>query len=127
LADPKDRRRQRDRERYALNREDILKRQRMSREEKKTNTDLLNHEDSVSHTPGTGLSAATQLQKKFHSRSSNTIKYMFYSLILLESCTDMISIAFFHVYQIYIPDSSLSQQGIHHDKENNVTYDDESN
>jgi hypothetical protein len=27
----------------------------------------------------------------------------------------------------YIPDSSLSQQGIHHDKENNVTYDDESN
>jgi hypothetical protein len=63
LADPKDRRRQKDRERYALNREDILKRQRMSREQKKTNTGLLNHEDSVSHTPGTGLSAVTQLQK----------------------------------------------------------------
>jgi hypothetical protein len=62
-ADPKQLRRQRDRERYAQNRDEILKRQRLSREKRKTTTGLLNDSNTVSHTPAAGQSGVTQLQK----------------------------------------------------------------
>ncbi|KAE8787363.1 hypothetical protein D1007_38680 [Hordeum vulgare] len=55
--DPKELRRQRDRERYAQNRDEILKRQRLSREKRKTASRLLNDDTTVSHTPATGLSS----------------------------------------------------------------------
>ncbi|KAE8767639.1 hypothetical protein D1007_60968 [Hordeum vulgare] len=52
--DPKELRRQRDRERYARNRDEILKRQRISREKRKTPNQLLNDASTVSVTPTTG-------------------------------------------------------------------------
>jgi hypothetical protein len=62
-VDPKELRRQRDRERYAQNRDEILKRQRLSREKRKATTAILNDHTTVSHTPATGQSGVTQLQK----------------------------------------------------------------
>ncbi|KAI4977801.1 hypothetical protein ZWY2020_014355 [Hordeum vulgare] len=53
-VDPKELRRQRDRERYARNRDEILKRQRISREKRKTASQLLNDASTVSLTPTTG-------------------------------------------------------------------------
>ncbi|KAE8815162.1 hypothetical protein D1007_07485 [Hordeum vulgare] len=61
--DPKELRRQRDRERYAQNRDEILKRQRLSREKRKTASRLLNDDITVSHTPATGQTGVTQLQR----------------------------------------------------------------
>ncbi|KAI4988287.1 hypothetical protein ZWY2020_029917 [Hordeum vulgare] len=56
-TDPKELRRLRDRERYAQNRDEILKRQRLSREKMKTANRLLNDDTTVSHTPATDLSS----------------------------------------------------------------------
>jgi hypothetical protein len=50
-ADPKEIKRQRDRERYALNRDDILSRQGQSRENKKASAALQNDRTVVPHTP----------------------------------------------------------------------------
>ncbi|KAM0854363.1 hypothetical protein ACQ4PT_050477 [Festuca glaucescens] len=50
-ADPKEIKRQRDRERYALNRDDILSRQRQSRENKKAYAALKNDRTVVPHAP----------------------------------------------------------------------------
>ncbi|KAE8807562.1 hypothetical protein D1007_16101 [Hordeum vulgare] len=61
--DPKELRRQRDRERYARNRDEILKRQRISRERRKTASRLLNDDTTVSHTPTTGQTGVTELQR----------------------------------------------------------------
>jgi hypothetical protein len=47
---------------YAQNREEILKQQRQSREQKRKATALLNGIGSVSHTPATGRSAVTQIK-----------------------------------------------------------------
>ncbi|KAE8793771.1 hypothetical protein D1007_31514 [Hordeum vulgare] len=46
--DPKELRRQRDRERYAHNRDEILRRQRLSREKRKATTGLLNDVELIS-------------------------------------------------------------------------------
>jgi hypothetical protein len=59
-ADPKEKKRQRQRLYYAQNRDEILKRQRQSREQKKTSNALLN---GAEPTPATGQSAVTQLHK----------------------------------------------------------------
>ncbi|KAE8810606.1 hypothetical protein D1007_12828 [Hordeum vulgare] len=61
--DPKESRRQRDRERYARNMDEILKRQRISRERRKTASQLLNDDTTVSHTPTTGQTGVTELQR----------------------------------------------------------------
>jgi hypothetical protein len=53
-ADRNEKRRQRQRLYYAQNREEILKRQRQPREQKRKATALLNGIGSVSHTPATG-------------------------------------------------------------------------
>ncbi|KAI4972068.1 hypothetical protein ZWY2020_002993 [Hordeum vulgare] len=62
-VDPKELRRQRDRERYARNRDEILKRQRISREKRKTASQLLNDDTTVSHTTSTGQTGVTELQR----------------------------------------------------------------
>jgi hypothetical protein len=49
-ADPKEIKRQKERERYALNRDDILRKQQQSRENKKASA-ALTDSDSVPHTP----------------------------------------------------------------------------
>ncbi|KAE8813062.1 protein FRA10AC1 [Hordeum vulgare] len=59
---PKELWRQRDMERYAQNRDEILKRQRLSREKRKTASRLLNDDTTVSHTPATGQTGVIQLQ-----------------------------------------------------------------
>ncbi|KAE8808376.1 hypothetical protein D1007_15117 [Hordeum vulgare] len=61
--DPKELRRQRDRERYARNRDEILKRQRISHERRKTASRLLNDDTTVSHTPTIGQTGVTELQR----------------------------------------------------------------
>ena len=61
-ADPKELRRQRDREWYAQNRDEILKRQRLSREKRKATTAILNDHTTVSPTPATGQSGVPQRQ-----------------------------------------------------------------
>uniref|UniRef100_A0ACD6A2F0 Uncharacterized protein n=1 Tax=Avena sativa TaxID=4498 RepID=A0ACD6A2F0_AVESA len=58
---PKEIRRQRDRERYAQNRDEILKRQRQYRELEKASNALLGNDDSATPTPATGISVVTQL------------------------------------------------------------------
>lgn len=95
--DPKELRRQRDRERYAQNRDEILKRQRLSREKRKATTGLLNDDNTVSQTPATGQSVVTQLQK------------------LTCAVTGLSNI------------QNSSHERVPHNKENNLTYDDESN
>ncbi|VAH80725.1 unnamed protein product [Triticum turgidum subsp. durum] len=60
--DPKELRRQRDRERYAQNRDEILRRKRQSREQAKTSIATVNNVDNVSRTPATGQSGVSQLQ-----------------------------------------------------------------
>ncbi|KAI5010677.1 hypothetical protein ZWY2020_012814 [Hordeum vulgare] len=62
-VDPKELRRQRDRERYARNRDEILKRQRISREKRKTASQLLNDASTMSLTPTTGQTGVTELQR----------------------------------------------------------------
>ncbi|KAI4992465.1 hypothetical protein ZWY2020_051882 [Hordeum vulgare] len=62
-VDPKELRRQRDRERYARNRDEILKRQRISREKRKTASQLLNDASTVSLTPTKGQTGVTELQR----------------------------------------------------------------
>ncbi|KAE8792290.1 hypothetical protein D1007_33233 [Hordeum vulgare] len=61
--DPKELRRQRDRERYPRNRDEILKRQHISREKRKTASQLLNDDSTVSLTPTTGQTGVTELQR----------------------------------------------------------------
>ncbi|XP_024312150.1 uncharacterized protein LOC100833043 isoform X2 [Brachypodium distachyon] len=62
-SDPKERRRQRDRERYALNRYEILNRRHQAHENKESPAALNHFENIVTHTPAIGQSVLTQLQQ----------------------------------------------------------------
>uniref|UniRef100_A0ACD6ATD3 Uncharacterized protein n=1 Tax=Avena sativa TaxID=4498 RepID=A0ACD6ATD3_AVESA len=61
--DPKEIKRQKARLYYAQNREEILKRQRQSREQKKKSIALLDINDTLTHSPVTGQSAVTEVHK----------------------------------------------------------------
>jgi hypothetical protein len=54
VTDSKELKRQRNNE-YVRNKDEILKRRRQSRENKKTSATLLNHEQNVPHTPMTDI------------------------------------------------------------------------
>ena len=58
-ADPKEIKRQRDREYYAKNKENISKRRRQARELKKKTVD---DENTLCHTPSSGQTGVTQVQ-----------------------------------------------------------------
>ena len=62
-VDPTERRRQRDRERYAQDKDEILSRQRQYREHKKAATALMNVTTTELQTQATVPSGVTQLQQ----------------------------------------------------------------
>uniref|UniRef100_A0ACD6A071 Uncharacterized protein n=1 Tax=Avena sativa TaxID=4498 RepID=A0ACD6A071_AVESA len=62
IIDPRELKRQRDRKRYAKNKDEILKRRRQLRELKKQSTAPMNDENTFCHTHNVGDSVLTQLQ-----------------------------------------------------------------
>jgi hypothetical protein len=62
IADPKEAQRQRKREWYAKNKEEISKRRRQARELKKQTLTPIINENTIWHIPGTGQTGVTQLQ-----------------------------------------------------------------
>ena len=62
-ADPIEIRRQKQRLYYAQNREVILRRQRLSRQQKKATTATVNGHDTLTQTPATGQSDVTQVEE----------------------------------------------------------------
>ena len=77
-ADPKEAKRQKNREYYAKNKYDIAKRGRQARELKKqvTSTDALNDDNTVCHTPDPPQSGVSQLQYKTPGHVFFTRAYM---------------------------------------------------
>jgi hypothetical protein len=61
-ADPREVKRQRERERYANNKDEILKRRRQIRDLKKQSTAAVNDENILCATQATGQSGVTQIQ-----------------------------------------------------------------
>ena len=63
-ADPKEAKGKRDREYYAKNKDDILKRRRQAREVKKQSTAIANDENTLCDLKSTGESVVTQVPNK---------------------------------------------------------------
>ena len=61
-ADPKEKKRQRERERYAKNKDEILKRRHQLRELRKQSTTPVNDENTLNDTQAIGQSGVTQVQ-----------------------------------------------------------------